>query len=366
MRLPFPIIYNLAITTIIHIVTLVISQNTYGEEQMLDEYQTTLKIVQIGDPVLRQTARELQKEEILGSYIQDLIRDMTVTMRDAPAVGLAAPQIGIPIQLIVIEDLSEYHGYLTPEQLKERDRSPVPFHVIINPKIHLDDAAAPVEFFEGCLSIDELYGLVPRAASVRVECLNENAEPVIIEAKGWYARILQHEIDHVNGILYIDHANARTLTTRANFERHWKGKSISEVKISKDCPCGTGKDYNNCCQPLHMGAFPGDALALMRSRYSAYAYGLSEYIIRTTDPMNINYREDHTLWAKEISERCQNTQFQKLDILEFTNGPQEAYVTFIVHFIQNNRPGSFHEKSRFRKIGPQWLYLEGIHRICNL
>jgi peptide deformylase len=225
MRSLFPIIYSLAITAILHIITLVIPPNTYGEEQMPDECQTTLKIVQIGDPVLRQTARELQNEEILSSYIQDLIRDMTVTMRDAPGVGLAAPQIGIPIKLIVIEDLSEYHSYLTPEQLKERDRSPVPFHVVINPKIYLDDSVAPVEFFEACLSVDGLYGLVPRAASVRVECLNENAEPVVIEAKGWYARILQHEIDHVNGILYIDHASPRTLTSRANFERHWKGKS---------------------------------------------------------------------------------------------------------------------------------------------
>jgi peptide deformylase len=333
---------------------------------MTNEYQTTLKeIAQIGDPVLRQTARQLQKKEILSSYIQDLIRDMTATMRGAPAVGLAAPQIGIPIQLIVIEDLSEYHAHLTPEQLKERDRSPVPFHVVINPKIYLDDSVAPVEFFEGCLSVNGLCGLVPRATSVRVECLNENAEPIVIEAKGWYARILQHEIDHINGILYIDHASARTLTTRENFEKHWKGKPISEVRVSKSCPCGAEKDYNNCCQPLHRGAFPGDALALMRSRYSAYAYGNSEYIIKTTDPKNINYQENHALWAKEISERCQNTQFLKLDILEFINGSEEAYVTFVAHFIQNNRPGSIHEKSRFRKIGPQWLYLEGIHSDIN-
>lgn len=190
--------------------------------------------------------------------------------------------------------------------------------------------------------------------------MNEQAESVVIEAKGWYARILQHEIDHVNGVLYIDRASARTLTTRANFEKYWKEKSITEIKISKACPCGTGKDYNNCCQPLHMGAFPGDALALMRSRYSAYAYGLSEYIIRTTDPKNVNYQKNHALWAKEISERCQNTKFQKLDILEFTNGAHEADVTFNVHFIQNNCPRSIHEKSHFRKIGPQWLYLEGI------
>lgn len=220
MRSLFRVIYRLAITVVLQIASLVISPNIYGEEHMPDELQKTLNIVQIGDPVLRQTARELQKEEILGSYIQDLIKEMAATMRNAPGVGLAAPQIGIPIQLIVIEDLAEYHGYLTPEQLKERDRTPVPFHVVINPKIYLDDSMAPVEFFEGCLSIDGLCGLVPRAASVRVECLNENAEPIVIDAEGWYARILQHEIDHVNGILYIDRADTRTLTTPENHKKY--------------------------------------------------------------------------------------------------------------------------------------------------
>lgn len=361
MKSLFLPVNSLAIAAILSLFTLIMPPNTYGEEHMRDECQTPLKIVHIGDPVLRQTARELQKEEILSSYIQDLIRDMAATMRDAPGVGLAAPQIGIPIRLIVIEDLSEYHCNITPEQLKERDRSPIPFHVVINPKIYLDDSAPRVEFFEACLSVDRLYGLVPRAGSVRVECLNENAEPVVIEAKGWYARILQHEIDHLNGILNIDRASVRTISNRENFEKYWKEKPISEVKVSAACPCGTGKDYDRCCQSYHMGAFPQDSLALMRSRYSAYAYGLSEYIIRTTDPENINYQKDRALWAKEISERCEKTKFQKLDILEFTNGAQESYVTFIAHFIQNNRPGSIHEKSRFRKIGPQWLYVEGIH-----
>lgn len=350
---------RLAVTAILLMVNPIILMNTYGEEQMPNEPKAALEIVQVGDPVLRQKARELNKEEILSPYIQELIQEMAQTMRDAPGVGLAAPQIGVPIQLIVIEDSLELQSRLTPEQLKERDRFPVPFHVVINPKIFFYDSE-PVEFFEGCLSIKGFYGLVPRAASVRVECLNEHAEPVVIEAKGWYARILQHEIDHINGMLYIDRAHAKTLTTSPNFEKYWKDKPVSEIKASKACPCGTGRDYNHCCQPLHMGAFPGDALALMRSRYSAYAYGLSEYIIRTTDPHNVHYQEDHIAWDKEIVERCKNTQFQKLDIIEFKNGPQEASVTFVAHFIQNNHPGFIHEKSLFRKIGSQWLYLKGV------
>lgn len=343
----------------LHMVLLLTPFDTYAEKYMSDTCENALKIVKTGDPVLRQKARELQKEEILSPYIQDVIRDMAITMREAPGVGLAAPQVGLSIQLAVIEDLSQYHTYLTPEQLKERDRSPVPFHVIINPKIYLDHSNVSVEFFEGCLSVNDLCGVVPRASSVRVECLNEHAEPVIIEAKGWYARILQHEIDHLNGILYLDRVSTQTLTSWENFEKYWKDKPLNELKVSKACACGTGKDYAKCCQALHMGALPGDALALMRSRYSAYAYGLYEYIIRTTDPDNINYNTNHVLWAKKISERCQSTTFQKLDILEFTNGSEDAYVAFVVHFIENNRSQSMYEKSRFRKIGPQWLYLEG-------
>lgn len=359
MKNLFASMNSLAVTAILHIIALQFAPNIYGEERVSDEHQTALKIVQIGDPVLRQTARELQKEEVLSPYIQNIIKDMAVTMRAAPGVGLAAPQIGIPIQLIVIEDLAEYHSYLTPEQLKERERSPVPFHVIINPKIYLDNSAGRVDFFEGCLSLEGFCGLVPRAASVRVECLNEQAESIVIEAKGWYARILQHEIDHVNGMLYVDRTGIGTFTTYDNFAKYWKEKPIAEIKTSKACPCGTGNDYKHCCQPLHLGAFPSDALALMRSRYSAYAFGMSDYLIKTTDPKSIYYQENHTLWAKEISERCQNTQFQKLDILEFTTGTHEAYVSFTAHFIQNDCLGSIQEKSLFKKVGLQWLYLEG-------
>jgi peptide deformylase len=86
-----------------------------------------------------------------------------------------------------------------------------------------------VDFFEGCLSVPEFVGIVPRAKSVRVECLNERAEPIIIEAKGWYARILQHEIDHLNAILYIDRAILPTLMTEENYVKRWKGKSIQEI-----------------------------------------------------------------------------------------------------------------------------------------
>lgn len=186
-----------------------------------------LSVVQAGDPVLRISARELSREEILSPDIQNLIEEMKVTMRAAPGVGLAAPQIGKSIQLIVIEDMD--HSQLTSEQLLERDRTKVPFHVVINPHLYIEDTDA-AEFFEGCLSVPELLGVVPRAKSVRVECLNERAEPVVIKATGWYARILQHEIDHLKGTLFIDRALLPTVTTSENYIKNWKSKSIQSVK----------------------------------------------------------------------------------------------------------------------------------------
>lgn len=187
-----------------------------------------LKICAVGDPVLRQAARRLTREEILEARVQELIAHMRETMRDAPGVGLAAPQIGIGLQMAVIEDRPEYSATLTARQLDERERKPVPFHVIINPVLHLE-SEPEVEFFEGCLSLTGFSALVPRAARVRVECLDDHGEPQVIRASGWYARILQHEIDHLNGTLYLDRMRTRTFTSFDNLARHWKDCSAEEI-----------------------------------------------------------------------------------------------------------------------------------------
>src|ERR1700689_4393443 len=118
-------------------------------------------------------------------------------MQDAPGVGLAAPQIGRPTQLVGIEDPPEAIQRISPEQAAERERRPVPFQVLINPILAMPEGTA--EFFEGCLSAAGYTAIVPRANKVHVEALNQNAEPVIIDAEGWFARILQHEIDHLSG-----------------------------------------------------------------------------------------------------------------------------------------------------------------------
>jgi len=187
-----------------------------------------LKIRQVGEQVLRRKARPLSKDEIFDRSTQKLIESMRETMHDAPGVGLAAPQVGYSLQLVVIEDREESIQKLPPEQVAERERRPVPFHVLINPKLTVRGSEA-AEFFEGCLSVAGFTAVVPRARKVRVECLNEKAEPVTIDAKGWYARILQHEIDHLGGVLYVDRMNSRTFFTQENYVRHWKDRSVAEV-----------------------------------------------------------------------------------------------------------------------------------------
>jgi peptide deformylase len=187
-----------------------------------------LKIRQTGEPVLRLKARPLSVDEIRDRTIQELVASMRETMHDAPGVGLAAPQIGIPVQLVVVEDQPEFLQKLSSEQLAERERSAVPFHVLINPSLTVTGSET-AEFFEGCLSVAGFTAVVARAKQVRVECLNERAEPVVIDAKGWYARILQHEIDHLHGALYIDRMNPRSFSTQDNHTRHWKDLPVAAV-----------------------------------------------------------------------------------------------------------------------------------------
>ncbi|HET9711777.1 MAG TPA: peptide deformylase [Pyrinomonadaceae bacterium] len=187
-----------------------------------------LKIVQAGDPVLRKQSRPLTKDEISSPSIQLLIDLMRNTMREAPGVGLAAPQIGKSLQLAVIEDRADYLARLSADELAETQRAAIPFHVIINPKLTVLDKSS-AQFFEGCLSVTGYQAIVDRALKVRVECLNERGEEITIKAQGWYARILQHEIDHLNGTLYIDRMKTRTLTNAENMTKFWNNQSIEQV-----------------------------------------------------------------------------------------------------------------------------------------
>ena len=188
-----------------------------------------LKIVQAGEPVLRQQARELSRDEILSSEIRQLIDWMRETMYDAPGVGLAAPQIGVPLQLAVMEDREQYLKDVPAELLASRERKPVTFLTLVNPCI-VRKSEETAEFFEGCLSVEGFSALVRRARAVAVEYLDHKANPQRLEASGWFARILQHEIDHLSGWLYIDRMEPRSFMSVENLNRHWKDLPIAEVR----------------------------------------------------------------------------------------------------------------------------------------
>ena len=181
--------------------------------------------------MLRQQARTLSATEIASPEIQRLIATMREAVHAAPGVGLAAPQIGIGLQLAVIEDREEYLREIPPEQLAERERRPVPVHAIINPVL-TPLSQRVVEFPEGCLSLSGFVAIVPRYQQVRVECLDERGKQRVIEASGWYARILQHECDHLQGTLYIDRMCSRSFASLENWNQFWKGKPIAEVRAA--------------------------------------------------------------------------------------------------------------------------------------
>jgi len=109
---------------------------------------------------------------------------------------------------------------MTPAQLADRERSAVAFHVLINPKLAVE-GDEQVAAYEGCLSFSGFTMVVPRWRRVRVEALDEHGDPVVKVASGWYARILQHEIDHLRGVVCCDRMEPRTLTTHDNHARHW-------------------------------------------------------------------------------------------------------------------------------------------------
>jgi len=186
-----------------------------------------LKIVQTGEPVLRTAARLLTPEQIRSPEIQELIEWMRETMYDAPGVGLAAPQVGLPLQLAVIEDRADLLRGLPAEKLAERRRRPVPFQVLVNPVVRTSGLEA--EFFEGCLSLAGFSALVSRPLEAAVDCLDHHGEPISFRAEGWHARIVQHEADHLRGVLYVDRMRPRSLCTVENLTRYWNDLPVAEV-----------------------------------------------------------------------------------------------------------------------------------------
>jgi peptide deformylase len=161
-------------------------------------------IVQAGAPVLRRVASPVPTEEIPTPETQALISTMVAVMRAAPGVGLAAPQIGVGLQVMVIEDREEYMAKAPPEVLAAQERFPVPLKVIINPRLKPVSEEPTVVFTESCLSVSGYMADVKRYREVVVEGFDADGKSLRWQAKGWPARILQHEMDHLQGKLYID------------------------------------------------------------------------------------------------------------------------------------------------------------------
>jgi peptide deformylase len=186
-------------------------------------------IVQAGDPVLRARAGDVPAERIGTPDLQELFATMIAVMRDAPGVGLAAPQIGVPLRVIVLEDRDELIARLTPDERHERARVPFDVRILVNPVVaSLGEERAT--FFEGCLSVPGYSGLVERHREVEVTGLDEHAAPVRWRVSGWPARILQHELDHLAGTLYVDRMMTRSFATTELATRRFAGKPIAEIR----------------------------------------------------------------------------------------------------------------------------------------
>lgn len=149
----------------------------------------------MGNPILREISRELTSEEILSPEVKTLISDMWETMEHAGGIGLAAPQIAIPLQLTVIRVPKDSERYPESEESDE--------FVIFNPKItYLTEETQG--FWEGCLSVPGLRGFVERPKKIRVDYLDQEAKPQSIELDDFLATVFQHELDHLIGKLYVD------------------------------------------------------------------------------------------------------------------------------------------------------------------
>ena len=186
-------------------------------------------IVQTGAPVLRSRAQEVSAERIGTQEMRDLVTRMIATMRAAPGVGLAAPQIGVGLRVIVLEDREELTKSLTADERRERERAPFPTRVFFNPVL-TPIGEERAMFFEGCLSVRGFVGLVDRALEVEVSGLDEHAQPQTWRVRGWPARILQHEVDHLDGTLYIDRMKTRSFATIDHAKALYAGKPIAEIR----------------------------------------------------------------------------------------------------------------------------------------
>jgi peptide deformylase len=184
-------------------------------------------ISQAGDPVLRAKAAPVAPERLRSREFGELVETMVSTMREANGVGLAAPQIGVSLQVIVFEETESVLG-LSPEERAEKERFPFALTVFLNPTLRaIGDEQAT--FFEGCLSIEGYTALVTRSREVEISGLDLNGKPQTLSLRGWPARIAQHEYDHLQGVLFTDRMLPRSFMTVAHQRSRFAGMRIGEI-----------------------------------------------------------------------------------------------------------------------------------------
>jgi peptide deformylase len=172
-----------------------------------------LKVARLGHPVIRTPSQPVAKDTIASQPIQRLLDDMIDTMREYDGVGLAAPQVHVSKQIAVIE---------VQENRRYPGEGPIPLTVLVNPKI-LSASKKHVEDWEGCLSVHEFRGRVPRAESLEVEAYTREGEKTRFHAQGFFARVIQHECDHLAGKVFLDRMpTLTTLTHLHEFLRYWQ------------------------------------------------------------------------------------------------------------------------------------------------
>lgn len=186
-------------------------------------------IVQVGDPVLRSPTAMVDLAAIRTPEMQDLIAGMVAAMRNAPGIGLAAPQVGVSKRVIVMEDRPEMTEGLPEAVLVEREREPHPLRVLINPVMTLVGSDTR-DFFEGCLSIKGYTAMVTRHRDVSVSYLDEKGDPQEWRARGWPARVMQHEYDHLERVLYTDRMIRKSFMSADEYKARHVTKLIAEVK----------------------------------------------------------------------------------------------------------------------------------------
>lgn len=188
--------------------------------RLIDNQNDRPEIVQLGHPALRNPAQTFDGQ-VDDDELEALLAIMRQAMHDAPGVGLAAPQLGILLRIAVLEDVVP-----VPDEVAQmRARNALPYFAMVNPE-YTPTGPEKASFFEGCLSFTGWQAVVERQLTVDAHYCDPSGTRITRQFSGWSARIVQHETDHLNGVIYIDRANTRSLVSNAEYVKRWAQPGI--------------------------------------------------------------------------------------------------------------------------------------------